>query len=98
MSKTKQRTILRLKNKTSELPTLEVELKHNRTEFNTAWNAAYKKLIRMAEQSIDIKRNIKIVIGIDVVIKKPDAEEKSVHAHTFPVNIYTHENIAKIIK
>ena len=97
-TKETKRTIIRLKNKTSELPTLEVELKDEHTEFNTAWNAAYKKLIRMAEQSIDIKRNIKIVIGIDVVIKKPDAEDKSVHAHTFPVNIYAREDIPKIIK
>ena len=52
----------------------------------------------MAEQSIDIKRNIKIVIGIDVVIKKPGAEDKSIHAHTFPVNIYSREDISNIIK
>jgi hypothetical protein len=53
-TKETKRTIIRLKNKTSELPTLEVELKDEHTTFNTAWNAAYKKLIRMAEQSIDI--------------------------------------------
>jgi hypothetical protein len=97
-TKETKRTIIRLKNKATELPTLEVELKDEHTSFNTAWTAAYKKLIRMAEKSLDIKRNIKIVIGIDVVIKKPDAEDKSVHAHTFPINIYAKEDIAKIIK
>jgi DNA-binding ferritin-like protein (Dps family) len=55
-TKETKRTIIRLKNKTSELPTLEVELKGEHTTFNTAWNVAYKKLIRMAEQSIEIKR------------------------------------------
>ena len=74
-TKETKRTIIKLKNKDTELPTLEVELKDDHTTFNTAWAAAYKKLIRMAEQALEVKRNIKIVIGIDVVIKKPDAED-----------------------
>ena len=53
-TKETKRTILRLKNKTTELPTLEVELKDNHTESNTAWNAAYKKLIRLAEQHLKL--------------------------------------------
>ena len=97
-TKETKRTIIRLKNKATELPTLEVELKDIHTTFNTAWAAAYKKLIRMAEQALEVKHNIKIVIGIDVVIKKPDTEDKSVHAHTFPINIYAKEDIAKIIR
>ena len=39
-----KRAIVRVKNKTSELPTLEVHLKYEHTELNSAWNAAYGKL------------------------------------------------------
>ena len=41
-TKETKRTVIKLKNKDTELPTLEVELKNEHTTFNTAWATAYK--------------------------------------------------------
>ena len=47
-------------------------------------------MIKLAEQRLDDKPNVKIVVGVEVVISKPsddddgEGQEKASHAHTMP--------------
>jgi hypothetical protein len=96
--KKNSKPMVRVKNKTSELPTFEVMFRKEYTVFAAAWRAAVNRLIKLAEEKIKDKKNIKIVVGIEFVITKPDTDDMTIHAHTFPESVYSEESVKDIIK
>ena len=85
------RYIVRVKNKKSELPTFELDFKNEYTDFNAAWKSGVLRLIKLAESRLEEKPNIKIVVGVEVIIIKPGQEEEdkeaTIHAHTMPESV-----------
>ena len=100
--KSLSRYIVRVKNKKSELPTFELDFKNEYTDFNTAWKSGVVRLIKLAESRIEEKPNIKIVVGVEVIIIKPGQEEEdkeaTIHSHTMPESVYSKEGVAPMIR
>jgi hypothetical protein len=96
------RYIVRVKNKKSELPTFELDFKNEYTDFNAAWKSGVLRLIKLAENRLEEKPNIKIVVGVEVIIIKPGQEEEdkeaTIHAHTMPESVYSKEGAAPMIR
>ena len=101
-SSNQQKHIIRIKNKKSELPTFELEFKQEYTVFDAAWHDGVDALIKMAKDKIMEKKNIKIVVGVEVIIAKPvvggEEQTKTIHAHTMPESVYNDDDVAKTIK
>ena len=100
--KSLSRYIVRVKNKKSELPTFELDLKNEYTDFNAAWKSGVLRLIKLADSRLEEKPNIKIVVGVEVIIIKPGQEgedkEATIHAHTMPESVYSKEGAAPMIR
>ena len=95
------KSIVRIKNKKSELPTFELEFLHDYNNFNSAWSAGVKRLITLAESRIKEKKNIKLVIGAEIVITKPvedDSVGLIIYAHTSPESAYSESGVAAIVR
>ncbi len=82
--KNMSRYIVRVKNKKSELPTFELDFKNEYTDFNAAWKSGVVRLIKLAESRIEEKPNIKIVIGMEVIIIKPGEDGEDMKQQSMP--------------
>ena len=93
--------IYRVKNKSTELPTFELEFKKEYTVFNAAWHDGVERLVKMARDRLqEKKRNIKLVVGVEVIISKPsdgdhEPKEMTIHAHTMPESVFNDNDVAK---
>ena len=58
-------------------------------------------MIALAEQRIKEKKNVKLVIGAEIVITKPvedDSVEPIIYAHTSPESAYSERGVAAIVR
>jgi len=95
------RYILSVKNKTSELPTFELKFKILYTNIDAAWKSGVLRLIKTAESRIEEKQNLKIVVGVEVVIAKLEDDEiirATIYVPTEPESVYNKEEIAPLIR
>ena len=96
--------IYRVKNKSTELPTFELEFKKEYTVFSAAWQDGVERLVKMARDRLqEKKRNIKLVVGVEVIISKPadgegEPKEMTIHAHTMPESVFNDDDVAKYIR
>jgi len=95
--------ILTIKHKRSELPTFELKFKTEYAVFDAAWKDGVSRLIKLAQGKIREKTNLKIVVGVEVVISKTrtghdEPDTKTIHAHTMPESVYSEEDVDRIIK
>ena len=98
-----KRHIMRIKNKSSELPTFELEFKKEYKVFEVAWKDGVQRLIKAAQSKLAEKQNLKIVVGVEIIISKPgsgdnDPDTKTIHAHTMPESVYSEEGVGPLIK
>lgn len=90
-----------VKGKRSELPTFEVVFGSLKATFSEAWKSAIKTIIKLAEDKIVEKQNIKIVVGATFTIARQIQEEEQelvIHAHTMPQAAYSEEGVSTVIK
>ena len=59
--------IVRVKNKRSELPTFELQFINDYPDFNVAWRHGVNKLIKIVVGRLQTKKNIKVVVGVEVL-------------------------------
>ena len=102
LEKESPKYIVKIKNKTSELPTFEVKFKKVHSSFEAAWKDGVAKLVNIAAEKIREKQNLKVVVGVEFTIMKPiegDAmiSTRTIHAHTMPEAVYSEDAVTKFI-
>ena len=91
---------VRIKNANSELPTFELKFKKIHTTFEAAWKDGVSRLVKIAADKIKEKQNLKVVVGVECTIVKPNEDEeteKTIHAHTMPESVYSEDAVDKFI-
>ena len=79
--------IVRVKHENNDWPTFEIQFKKEHATFEAAWKDGVARLVRLAADKIREKRNLKIVVGVELTIVKlngDEEDEKTIHAHTMP--------------
>ena len=92
---------IKIKNRNSELPTFELKFKKIHTTFEAAWKDGVARLVKIAEDKIREKQNLKLVVGVECLIVKPredEETEKTIHAHTMPESVYSEDAVDKFIR
>ena len=65
---------IKIKNRTSELPTFELKFKKIHTTFEAAWKDGVARLVKIASDKIREKTNLKLVVGVECLIVKQMAQ------------------------
>ena len=69
--------IVRVKSKSSEVPTFELKFITTHTTFEAAWKDGVARLVKIASDTIREKQNLEIVVGVECLIVKPREEEET---------------------
>ena len=92
---------IKIKNRSSELPTFELKFKKEHTTFEAAWKDGVARLVQIAAKKIREKTNLKLVVGVECLIVKPredEETEKTIHAHTMPESVYSEDAVDKFFR
>ena len=73
---------IKIKNRSSELPTFELKFKKEHTTFEAAWKDGVARLVQIAAKKIREKTNLKLVVGVECLIVKPREEDGEDHTCT----------------
>ena len=62
---------IKIKSRSSELPTFELKFKKIHTTSEAAWKDGVARLVRIAADKIKEKQNLQLVVGVECLVVKP---------------------------